>query len=50
MYMDKIKTVRDLINELYKIEDLSKIIEVNGQFTILDIQEISDRVNIVTND
>lgn len=48
--MGKIKTVRDLINELYKIEDLSKIIEVNDQFTILDIQEISNRINIVTND
>lgn len=48
--MGKIKTVRDLINELYKIEDLSKIIEVNGHFAIFGIQEISDRVNIVTND
>ncbi|UWH91807.1 MAG: hypothetical protein [Bacteriophage sp.] len=48
--MNEIKTVRDLINELLKIEDLSKVIEINGQFAILDIQEISDRVNIVTND
>lgn len=48
--MKGIKTVQDLINELLKIEDRKKIIEVNAQFAIEDVQEASDRVNIVTTD
>lgn len=48
--MKEIKTVQDLINELLKIEDRTKIIEVNAQFAIEDVQEASDRVNIVTTD
>lgn len=44
----KICTVRDLINELLKMEDLNKKIEVDGQFEILNVEEVSDRVNIVT--
>lgn len=48
--MKEIKTVQDLINELLKIEDRTKIIEVNAQFSIEDVQEASNRVNIVTTD
>lgn len=46
--MKEIKTVQDLINELLQIENRTKIIEVNAQFAIEDVQEASDRVNIVT--
>lgn len=46
--MKEIKTVQDLINELLKIENRTKIVEVNAQITIEDVQEASDRVNIVT--
>lgn len=46
--MKEIKTVQDLINELLKIEDRTKIIEVNAQFAIENVQVASDRVNIVT--
>lgn len=48
--MKEIKTVQDLINELLQIEDRTKIIEVNAQFAIEDVQEASNRVNIVTTD
>lgn len=48
--MKEIKTVQDLTNELLKIENRTKIIEVNAQFSIEDVQEASNMVNIVTTD
>lgn len=46
----KIYTVQDLVNELLKIENRSKIVEVNALFAILNVEEASDRVNIITLD